>query len=320
MKENAESANAIDAQAIAWVARLDADAENAAARDDLETWLAADTRHRGAYLRAKAAWMNLDRLQVLPNDDVYANRFDTSRRRILVAGGSLAALAASAVGIALLLPLRDRIATPIGEIRRVPLNDGSLVAINTDSALNVDLKPDLRELVLDKGEVWFAVAKDRKRPFVVAAGPVRVRAVGTAFSVRRRDNGADVLVTEGTVEAWTVDAPDRKSHVSAGSQVFVSDIAGPSRIVASAEQIDRMLAWRSGEIALDGQTLGEAADEFNRYNMRRLTIDPSLVDKRLVGWFHTNEPETFARAAAATLGVAMTVDDDEIHLGPKTDR
>lgn len=320
MKENAESANAIDAQAIAWVARLDADPENSVARGDLETWLAADARHRGAYLRAKAAWINLDRLQVLPNDDVYANRFGTSRRRVLVAGGSLAALTASAAGIVFLLPLRDRIATPIGEIRRVPLNDGSLVAVNTNSALNVDLKPDLRELVLDKGEVWFAVARDRKRPFVVAAGPVRVRAVGTAFSVRRRDNGADVLVTEGTVEAWTVDAPDRKSLVSAGSQVFVSDIAGPSRIVASAEQIDRMLAWRSGEIALDGQTLGEAADEFNRYNIRRLTIDPSLADKRLVGWFHTNEPETFARAAAATLGVAMTVDEDEIHLGPKTDR
>src|SRR6185312_13816101 len=135
-------------------------------------------------------------------------------------------------------------------------------------------------------------------PFLVSAGDVRVRAIGTAFSVRRRDDGADVLVTEGVVETWTVSSEDRKRLVSAGSKVFVSDIAGPSTVVDASMQIDRVLAWRDGEIALDGETLADAAEEFNRYNRRKIFIDPTLSDKRLVGWFHTNEPETFAHAAA----------------------
>ena len=59
-----------------------------------------------------------------------------------------------------------------------------------------------RNVRIDKGEAWFQVAKDKKRPFVVAAGDVRVRAVGTAFSVRRLEEGADVQVTEGVVEVF----------------------------------------------------------------------------------------------------------------------
>jgi transmembrane sensor len=198
----------------------------------------------------------------------------------------------------------------------VPLGDGSLVAVNTDSELSVALRPTLREISLDKGEFWLDVAKDVTRPFVVATGDVRVRAVGTAFSVRRRVHGADVLVTEGTVETWIVGDEQIRRRVPAGSRVFVSDIAGPSEVVAASTEIDRMLAWRSGEIVLDGETLADAADEFNRYNGRKLTIDPVLANKRLIGLFHTNEPETFAHAAAAALSVRVVANDVEIHIAP----
>src|SRR3546814_19688281 len=51
---------------------------------------------------------------------------------------------------------------------------------------------------------WFQVAKDRARPFVVEVGDVRVRAVGTAFGVKRTAGGVDVQVTEGVVEVWRV--------------------------------------------------------------------------------------------------------------------
>ncbi|MEJ1969094.1 MAG: FecR domain-containing protein [Rhizomicrobium sp.] len=309
-----EPANAIDAKAIAFLARLDNAPQTEIVRAELETWLAEDPRHRGAFLRAEAAFAHLDRLAILPVE--LSRPAFVSRRGLLIAGAGASALAASAVGLALWLPTRNLIATPIGEIRRVPLNDGSVVAVNTNSELGVDLKDNLRQLTLDKGEVWFDVAKDGKRPFVVAAGQVRVMAVGTAFSVRRRDDGADVLVTEGVVAAWANGDVLNKVLVEAGSKVFVSDIAGPSRVTAAAHQIDRTLAWRNGQIALDGMSLGAAAAEFNRYNTRQLTIDPALADKRLVGWFHTNEPETFAKAAAATLGVALTENQDEIHLAP----
>jgi transmembrane sensor len=311
----------IDERAVAWVCQLDKGEPTLAMLSELNAWLAEDARHQGAFLRAEAAWKSFDRLGILASNEADISEPEgwMSRRGMLAAGvlGAAGASLATAATVAFMWTERGQILTPLGEIRRVPLSDGSLVAVNTNSELNISLKPDLRDLALDKGEVWFEVAKDRKRPFLVSAGDVRVRALGTAFSVRRRDDGADVLVTEGVVETWTVSSENRKRLVSAGSKVFVSDVAGPSMVVDAPMQIDRVLAWRDGEIALDGETLADAAGEFNRYNTRKIFIDPTLSDKRLVGWFHTNEPETFAAAAATTVGAVVVTNGDEIHLLPK---
>ena len=274
-------------------------------------------------MRAQAAWNNLDRVGILRSGGVHPDSETLSgplsRRAMLrkvAATGSVGIAVAAVATIGFLRTGRNQILTPVGEIRRVPLLDGSVVAVNTNTELNIDIKPGLREITLEKGEVWFDVAKDKSRPFVVSSGDIRVRAIGTAFSVRRRDDGADVLVTEGTVETWTVGSESDVRQVMAGSKVFVSDIAGPSRVVAASQQIDRALAWREGEIALDGETLAEAAVEFNRYNERKLTIDPALSNERLVGWFHTNEPDNFAAAAATVLKLKVTENADEIHLSP----
>jgi transmembrane sensor len=319
MSEQRSGTNSIDDCAIAWVGLLDKGALAPAARAELEAWLAEDARHGGAFFRAQAAWKSFDRLGILPNDEEDTPETNDwfTRRSILAAGGAAAALAAAAATVAFVWTGRAQILTPLGEIRRVPLADGSLAAVNSNTKVNIALRPNLREITLDQGEAWFEVAKDLNRPFIVAAGDVRVRAVGTAFSVRRRNDGADVLVTEGSVETWKVGAENRKRLVVGGSKVFVSDVAGPSEVLVASTQIDRALAWRQGEIALDGETLSDAAAEFNRYNKRKLLIDPILSEKRLVGWFHTNEPETFARAAATTLGAMVVATADEIRIAPK---
>jgi ferric-dicitrate binding protein FerR (iron transport regulator) len=117
-----------------------------------------------------------------------AQRFNVGRRG-LIAGLGAAAAACVAVVVGPRL-FSARYGTALGEIRRVPLSDGSMAAINTDTALDVAMSPRLRHVKLDKGEAWFEVAKDARRPFVVESGPVRVRAVGTAFSVRRLEAAA----------------------------------------------------------------------------------------------------------------------------------
>ena len=75
----------------------------------------------------------------------------------------------------------------------MPLPDGSFASLNTASRVSVRFTPERRAVRLEEGEAWYQVAHDRARPFVVEAGPVRVQAVGTAFSVRRREGGVDVF-------------------------------------------------------------------------------------------------------------------------------
>lgn len=304
-----ESAADIEADAARWVVRVDRDPD---ARPELEAWLAGDRRRMGAYARAEAGWKHLDRASVLAVEAPQAR--PRLRRRGVIGGlGALAAGLAAAVVAPRLLA--QRYGTALGEIRRVPMADGSVAAINTSSELEVSMQPRLRAVKLARGEAWFAVAKDPGRPFVVESGPVRVRAVGTAFSVRRREGGSDILVTEGVVEVWSKDGRTPPRRVAAGERVFADNGAGVLSPPKADADLTRQLAWRDGQIVLDGQTLAEAAAEFNRYNDRKIEVaDARLADERFVGWFRTNDPEGFAEAAATTFNGRVSLRGDAIVL------
>jgi transmembrane sensor len=309
-----ETAEAINEQAMEWIARLDRDGRDAPLQAELDAWLAGDTRRQGAFLRAEAAWNMLDRASVLtPEQEPAAPPIGIARRRLLVGGGGLAAsLAATAGGWLTWRAIHTvKIGTAKGEIRRVPLRDGSMAIVNTATVVKVDLQPKLRAVALAQGEAWFEVAKDQTRPFVVTAGDVRVRAVGTAFSVRRLPTGAVVQVTEGVVETWCVGDEAGAVRLGKGGKAIITPAAKPTVVPQAAEQIDRDLAWRTGLIILDGDTLAQAAAEFNRYNDRQIVIkDPELAAQTYVGRFHTNDPEAFVKSVALTLGTRTEATPD----------
>lgn len=309
-----QSAKEIDDEAADWAARVDARGSDAERDPELQAWLAGDPRRAGAFLRAQAAISFLDRGRALAGAAPLPDPVARPNRRSLIAGAGGACAAALVGGATFWAGRPQRLNTALGEIRRVPLADGSLVAINTKTALDVAMQARSRQIVLRQGEAWFQVAKDAERPFVVAAGRARVRAVGTAFSVRRGEGGVDVMVTEGVVETWLDGQAGPRQRLAAGSRILLASTASPVIAEASSE-IERTLAWRNGEIALNGENLGEAARLFNRYNSRQIVIDdPQLAQERFIGLFQTNEPESFAAAVAATLDARISEDGGTIRI------
>lgn len=292
----------IDDLACRWAARIDRglDGNESAA---LETWLAEDGRHRGALLRALAGASLLDRARALGAFDDPLSDQKIGRRRLLAMGAAGAAAAAVSGGVGIRLLTRGTsIKTAVGEIRHMPLGDGSVAVVNSRTRLRVRFTEDRRDVELAEGEAWFQVAKNRARPFTVAAGPVRVQAVGTAFDVRRHGGVSEVVVTEGRVKIWSVDSDASPIFVSAGHRALVSDRVGVELAAVPPAAADQQLAWRQGLIVLDNMTLAAAAAEFNRYHEVRLEVAPNLAGRRVVGWFRTDDLEGFATASAAMVG------------------
>lgn len=320
-----ETAQTISDLAVEWVARVDRAGDDAAVRAELEAWLAGDDRRRGAYFRAEAAWNMLDRASVLgagqapkrtaasPRDDWF------SRRRLLQGSGAVAAaMIVGAVGLTLFTAPDQRIQTATGEIRRIPLSDGSFTAVNTQTTLEVAMKPDVRQVALREGEAWFRVAKDRVRPFIVEIGDVRVKAVGTAFAVRRTGKGVDVHVTEGVVEVWRVGDEANAQRAAAGTRALIVPGKAIAAVAAASEETDRTLAWRTGQLVFDGDTVAEAVAEFNRYNIRKMEVtDTALAGQKMIGRFRTDEPDAFAHAVAALMNARADVRSDRILLSGK---
>jgi transmembrane sensor len=186
----------------------------------------------------------------------------------------------------------------------VPLNDGSVVMINSGSELAVRMGQSEREVQLTQGEAWFAVAKDPSRPFIVKAGEVQARAVGTAFSVRRRSDGVEVGVTEGVVEAQAQHGQDAPVRLVAGERVLITATSVVYLQSGSAASLDNALAWRNGLINLSGVTLAEAATEFNRYNKVQICVrDPHIASEQMAGIFRVDDPHGFINAVRATMKI-----------------
>jgi transmembrane sensor len=326
-----ESSAAIDEAAAAWVARLDGapltDAESA----ELDAWLAADIRCQGAFAKARAVMVLADRVSKLDSTHEGSGReplggsgtarmSKPSRRWMLAAGSSIAAgVAAVTFGLSLKSwNASQQYETGRGEMRRVPLADGTVVTLNTATKVLVQFSKNARDIQLLQGEALFDVAKNYKRPFVVDAGDIRVRAVGTSFSVLRLPSRpTQVLVREGIVEITqpNSDKGPQPIRLAANEQALARPLAPIIPEAVAPEAMTRKLSWRQGMLSFEGTSLQEAAEEFSRYSDTQITVDdPIVANETISGLFSANNPAGFAHSVALSLNLNTRTDGNTIHL------
>jgi transmembrane sensor len=217
------------------------------------------------------------------------------------------------------------------------LPDGSLVELNTDSAVEVRFSPAQRRVRLTRGEAHFTVAKNPQIPFTVDAGGVSIRAVGTAFDVRLSPEKIDVLVTEGKVrvdsknlivhldsEATNPLTPPaengfRPMVVIAGERVSVDQTSPTRATVASIfvpeDDIQHALAWQRQRLEFVATPLSDIVAEFNRYDRHKLVIaDPSLAAQRFGGTFKSGDSAGFVRVLKTHFNVVAEEHEGETIL------
>jgi transmembrane sensor len=335
------TATDIEAAAAEWLVRIERD-PSAKAAAALQAWLAADARHHAAFLRLENVWRQADRLRKLrPLDGTVDEKLldsfagsgfaasepglaavsaaPCSRRRWVRAAALPAAIVLAIATVSIggwLLAARSQweiYRTGFGGFQRIPLPDGSTALLNTDSELRVRFTGKVRQIVLDRGEAAFTVAKDARRPFDVLAADTTVRATGTMFTVRLREQAqVDVLVAEGHVAIDPAsEAPDINVLQSASLQLAsvavdeAASIQGRRLHLASIDALalTRRLAWTRGQLWFDRTTLADAVSEFNRYNRRQLVIaDSAIAGIQIGGSFEVTDLNSFV-AALQLIGV-----------------
>ena len=86
---------------------------------------------------------------------------------------------------------------PKGDTVTLKLGDGSTIYLNSDSKISLpkNFHHSIREVELSYGEVYFEVAHDTLRPFVVSVGDQRVSVLGTSFVIRAYEDEPQILTT-----------------------------------------------------------------------------------------------------------------------------
>jgi len=317
----------IEAVATTWLARRDRGL-TPAEQDGFLQWLAEDGRNRECFARHQQTWGELDALaqwrpahSAVPNPDLLAR--GTAGRpgpAVWLTLGAAAALllAAGFVGLsrqtAAPAPLPSRAVTARDFDQKV-LEDGSVIDLNRGGEIEVRYTPAERQVWLTRGEAHFTVAKNPARPFIVRAGKVDVRAVGTAFNVRLDPTLVEVLVTEGHVQVNPPGDGATLPVLAAGQRALVPE-TGPARIdTVSTEEMSRLLAWQPRQLEFDSARLADVVAAFNRHNRLQLELgDATLADLPVGASFRSNNVEGFVRLLEGGFGIRSERHGDRIVL------
>ena len=186
--------------------------------------------------------------------------------------------------------------TQPGEQQVATLGDGSRIALNTDTRVDVRFDAD--------------------RPFVVIAGDTRVEALGTVFTVRRTRDEVVVTLIQGEVAVTRENEDFRETSAAPmllqPGERLTEPLAGPARIETAS--VEAATAWRRGQTIFRDTPLGEAVTELNRYGGPQVVIeDPRVAALPISGVFTTNAPD-FAEAVADLHGLQVQRKGGALHL------
>jgi transmembrane sensor len=296
-------------EATVWLMRLREPSRRPVFRK-FDRWLAADPAHEAAFARAErmmglvgeTARELAAREKRREGRSVFAGpRWRPQRKWMAIAASVALLIGVHAANPNWLVNLRADAVTGVGESRRVELPDGSVVTLNTDSAIRYAYEQGVRTVELDRGEAFFDVVHDVAKPFVVNSGDAHV--LGTHFNVRRDGAGTHVAVTQGLVRL-----------ASAEGAVLLP--GGASGMVASGRpMVERGVdagaasAWKGGQAVYYSVPLSKVVDDLSRYRGGRVLMMAPVAGRRaLSGIFDIRNPDKAIKTAA------QTVDAKLLHL------
>lgn len=299
------SARVLDA-AIAWQLSLDSGNSNAVDREEFTKWLASDEEHARAW---RQLGMLDQRFSVAsgPARAALLQSRQSIRKRVRKLGSGLASVVLVG-GLALFagqryLPVHYWLAdqrTATGEQRELKLADGTLINLNTHSAIDVRFDEKRRRIVLQEGEILVETGHNDARPFIVETREGSLRALGTRFIVKREDDGTRLSVLQSAVAAKP-QALEGEQVFKEGQQVLMhSDSLGPALVVAPGSD-----AWTRGMLVVDNARLGDVIAELGRYRTGYLGVDKQVADLRITGSFPLHDTQLALNALLPTLPVQI---------------
>jgi len=306
-------------------------------RTSVETWLDADSGNRRHLDQLESLWLETGKLSPAPVAvDVEAawtrmsERIERAKSSHSTPGKGkiitmqpfryllrVAAVLILLVGIYAVFKLVNR---PVREIEllsgttvlRDTLPDGSKVTLNKNSRLTYPsaFETGNRKVKLT-GEAFFEVKHDEAHPFIVDAGPAKIRVLGTIFSVRthparveasRQVGGTmpgmsdqisevEVSVTEGRIMLFRVDPKtgDTASLVLISGETGMWS-TGSAEMVHIVSSVPDGTFWANRSLDFRGTALSEVISIIEKYYPVRITVsDPAILECRLTASF-VDEP------------------------------
>jgi transmembrane sensor len=294
----------------------------------LEAWIDESEENRKKFDLQKAIWINTS----LPAGDfgkevrwqALKAQIEKEEKRNVFSFSPLFRAAASiallvSMGIVFLLFLYKNegiviIKAPADRHIAVTLPDKSTVWLNKNSEIKYpeDFEEETREVSL-KGEAFFEIAKNIKKPFLIAANGTVTKVLGTSFNVRalEEDNEVAVTVVSGKVAFYEEGSPDVQLTLLPGDNGIFNK--NKKNLTKSGEVKDNFLAWKTGILVFENAKLQEVFKSLESQYPYEITVtSPRILDCKITSSYQNSPIEKILKELEILMGISYSIQEDKI--------
>jgi transmembrane sensor len=289
-------------------------------------WMKDNETHQEYYNQFKKIWDQSKALALESNVDVnkawerFQNRISEEHApaKILKPRFSWLKIAASVIlivglGITLFMLVnknsvpKEMVAQTGQNVLIDTLPDGSVITLNKRSTVTYPFKfkGNTRAIAL-KGEAFFNVAPDKKKPFIISVNDVEVTVVGTSFNIKSENGNTEVVVESGIVR---VTRAGKTVELNAGEKIIMD----ASDSTTSKEAVDDKLYnyYRTKEFVCDDTPLWKLVQVVNEaYDAKIIIGRKELNDKRLTTTFNNESLEQVLEVIRLTFDITIVKKED----------
>lgn len=326
LNSNEQAEQELYLQAASWVEKLASGELDSLSKRRFSHWLEADPRHAELLRAMVDTWQDpalTKALSAYQPSPFKGWQLSCSNWPKLQWAG--AAMAVSSILMTLLyLGDSDLFSSPVPyELNTAQANsmqqglaDGTVLDIAPHSQLTVFFTPDKRQVLQGEGAAYFAVAKDKKRPFEVRLDQARVVAVGTEFNIDRDPELIDITVYEGAVQVQAT-AAGPTVLLKSGERIRIQQ-----NILSEVQKVDlqQLVDWRSGWIEIENETLAYLLHRLNRSAPVQLSASAELANLRVAGRFELANTQQSLSALSEAYGLSLQQTSSGFRLSRATDQ
>jgi ferric-dicitrate binding protein FerR (iron transport regulator) len=194
------------------------------------------------------------------------------------------------------------------------LPDGSMAFLNKKTELDFEFNPSTKtRKVRLRGEAFFNVKHEEEKPFIIEAGDVLVRDIGTQFNLKAYPDKdtIEIVVTEGEVQFYT--------ESDSGLNLKAGDKAAYSKKSKQFFRIDKpdtnVLAYKTKVFSFNNTDLRSVVALLNDvYNSKIVLASDKIYECRLTANFKEDDALIIVEVIAETMGLELTIKNDEFIL------
>ena len=212
------------------------------------------------------------------------------------------------------IPLSDwaKYENSSAKILKIALPDGSTVWLQPKTQLSYNQSDRVYRQVNLTGEAFFDVKRDEARPFLIYAGKMTTKVLGTSFNVKAYPETDKFEVSVVTGKVSVTNEAEKEVFITPKQQAILENKSDVLTINELPK--NKTFYWELASLTFDNTSMQNVVENIEHNFNVTIHLNPKLKNCRLSGNFDQEHLSTILEIICKSIDAEYVMDEEEIYL------